>query len=701
MVSNKEQEFKEALNNGKLAEAFLLAMNSAVELKITTWVESSQEDSTQEKIQTPEIEKKDTNPSQDKETPGHSLKSRVNLIQGEIENKIGDQFLNNDQLAKILPFHFHQVSLSSHNFRNNLQSLQKLFGFLAALNQQENSEQLLKILDLENQFITENPTEIPLPPLELGTKTPPTDVIPIPSIPSVKPQEKTLSPEQEIESQREIKAEIKAEIKEEILEEIKDKIADDSPIYPTPEMPVSDLDEDDWEESTFIPSALSFEDDNAQLETDIDEEDDDSFEILSLDDLEASGESEEDWGDVDSPHDNLELHDDGELKDEDLPPLKFDSGEEYEDSDIPIIELEEIAEEDWGDVANPEDNLDLDIEDQGDIPVLNLDYFSDDQMESQEDIPASELAQIPEEDWGDVDSPHDNLVLNLDEDDVLRKSEIPGVTIDEEIPETDIPVIELDDLGNDGDWGDVDLAQDDLQLEENSFELDLDGEETPVVDGEGWEESNDILELESPSEESDFESANLQDMDSIADFDFGEEVSSNLELEIEETPVLEEESWEETDQILDLESSDNELDNLDNLSDFDFGEEVSSNLELEIEETPVLEEESWEETDQILDLESSDNESDNLDNLSGFDFGEEVSSNLELEIEETPVLEEESWEETDQILDLESSDNESDNLDNLSGFDFGEEVSSNLELEIEETPVLEEESWEETDRIRF
>jgi pilus assembly protein FimV len=541
MVSNKEQEFKEALNNGKLAEAFLLAMNSAVELKITTWVESSQEDSTQEKIQTPEIEKKDTNPSQDKETPGHSLKSRVNLIQGEIENKIGDQFLNNDQLAKILPFHFHQVSLSSHNFRNNLQSLQKLFGFLAALNQQENSEQLLEILNLENQFITENPTEIPLPPLELGTKTPSIDVFPIPSIPSVKPQEKTISPEQKIESQREIKAEIKAEIKEEILEEIKDKIADDSPIYPAPEMPVSDLDEDDWEESTFIPSALSFEDDNAQLETDIDEEDDDSFEILSLDDLEASSESEEDWGDVDSSHDNLELEED-DLRDEDLPPLKFQSSQEEDsDSDIPIIELEEIAEEDWGDVDSPRD--DLEMEDQGDIPILNLGDILDDGMESQEDIPASELAQIPEEDGGDVDSPYDNL----------------GLDLDEEIPETDIPVIELDDEGDGMDWGEVNLSDDESQLGETSFDFDLDREETSGIQGEGWEETNDILELESPSEESDFESADLRDMDSIADFDFGEEVSSDLELDIEETPALEE-NWEETDQVLDLESSDNDLD---------------------------------------------------------------------------------------------------------------------------------------------
>jgi len=147
MVSNKEQEFKEAINSGKLAEAFLLAMNSAVELKITTWVESSENKSHQEEI--------DTTSSQEKETPGHSLKSRVNLIQGEIENQIGDQFLTNSELSKVLPFHFHQVSLSSHNFRNNLQSLQKLFSVLAVLDHQENSEQLLAILNLDNQILTQ------------------------------------------------------------------------------------------------------------------------------------------------------------------------------------------------------------------------------------------------------------------------------------------------------------------------------------------------------------------------------------------------------------------------------------------------------------------------------------------------------------------------------------------------------------------
>ncbi len=665
MVSNKEQEFKEALNSGNLAEAFLLAMNSAVELKITTWVESSQSELKEDS--------KDTKPHQEKETPGHSLKSRINLIQGEIENKIGDQFLTNSELSQILPFHFHQVSLSSHNFRNNLQSLQKLFGLLAALNQQDNSQQLLELLNLENQFISETPSEIPLPPLELGikTKTPPVDVIPVPVIPKSPVETKVTQVPLEIEPKEErleefkseIKAEIKEQIKAEIKEQIKAEIKEEPElelVTPAPEMPVSDLDEEDWEESNFVPSAISFEEETVKISSEIEEKNDYSLDILSLDDLEES--PEEDWGDVALSHDNLDLDleiEETGLNEEDIPALKLEaSAEELADFDIPVIELEEVPEEeDWGDVERPHDILELDLEGEetnveiglrkAELPPLKL--------ESETEIEQLDLGEISEEeDWGDLDipleTPLDNLELEegaeitFDHDlsstfDLEKEEETPFIALEE------TPTFEAEN------WDETDQV---LGLESEDLEL----EETPQLEEENWDETDQVLGLES---ENNFD---LDDLDNLP----------SLDLELEETPQLEEENWEETDHNLGLESEHNfDLGDLDNLPSLDF----------ESEETPQLEEENWEETDHNLGLESENDfdlglESEDLDNL----------PSLDLELEETPQLEEENWEETDNVLGLESENNfDLDDLDNL----------PSLDLELEETPQLEEENWEETD----
>ncbi len=612
MVSNKEQEFKEALNSGNLAEAFLLAMNSAVELKITTWVESSQSELKEDS--------KDTKPHQEKETPGHSLKSRINLIQGEIENKIGDQFLTNSELSQILPFHFHQVSLSSHNFRNNLQSLQKLFGLLAALNQQDNSQQLLELLNLENQFISETPSEIPLPPLELGikTKTPPVDVIPVPVIPKSPVETKVTQVPLEIEPKEErleefkseIKAEIKEQIKAEIKEQIKAEIKEEPElelVTPAPEMPVSDLDEEDWEESNFVPSAISFEEETVKISSEIEEKNDYSLDILSLDDLEES--PEEDWGDVALSHDNLDLDleiEETGLNEEDIPALKLEaSAEELADFDIPVIELEEVPEEeDWGDVERPHDILELDLEGEetnveiglrkAELPPLKL--------ESETEIEQLDLGEISEEeDWGDLDIPLETPLDNLE------LEEGAEITFDHDLSSTF-----------------------DLEKEEETPFIAL--EETPTFEAENWDETDQVLGLESE------------------------------DLELEETPQLEEENWDETDQVLGLESENNfDLDDLDNLP----------SLDLELEETPQLEEENWEETDHNLGLESENNfDLDDLDNL----------PNLDLELEETPQLEEENWEETDNVLGLESENNFDlglDDLDNLPNLDL--ESEHNLE----------------------
>ena len=66
-------DFREQLKAGNITEALALALSEAVELKITTWVASAEDD-----VETAEAR------------PGHRLHTRINMIEGDIENEIGD-----------------------------------------------------------------------------------------------------------------------------------------------------------------------------------------------------------------------------------------------------------------------------------------------------------------------------------------------------------------------------------------------------------------------------------------------------------------------------------------------------------------------------------------------------------------------------------------------------------------------------------
>ncbi len=106
-------DFREKLKAGNITEALALALSEAVELKITTWVASAEDD----------IEAK----------PGHRLRTRINLVDGDIENEIGDQFIGSGSYKELRQFHLEQVAEGNKIIQNNLKSLQKLFEVLVAL----------------------------------------------------------------------------------------------------------------------------------------------------------------------------------------------------------------------------------------------------------------------------------------------------------------------------------------------------------------------------------------------------------------------------------------------------------------------------------------------------------------------------------------------------------------------------------------
>jgi hypothetical protein len=117
-------DFKKALRTGNLADAFAIAMGQAVNLKVTTWVAPSQQDFAPENPVT-EID------------PSYSLQTHLNLIEGKIENKIGDRFLGDNPYQEVRQFHLQQVQQGHQTLEKNLESLQKMFRLMATFQQQK------------------------------------------------------------------------------------------------------------------------------------------------------------------------------------------------------------------------------------------------------------------------------------------------------------------------------------------------------------------------------------------------------------------------------------------------------------------------------------------------------------------------------------------------------------------------------------
>lgn len=113
-VSN---DFKQQLKAGKIVEALTLALSEAIELEITTWVSSAESENS-----TP------LNPDQPQ--PGHRMRTRINIVDGDIENEMGSLFIGSGPYAELQQFHLEQVQESRQIIQQNLDNLQQLFNVL-------------------------------------------------------------------------------------------------------------------------------------------------------------------------------------------------------------------------------------------------------------------------------------------------------------------------------------------------------------------------------------------------------------------------------------------------------------------------------------------------------------------------------------------------------------------------------------------
>ena len=126
------EEFKEAIKKGKLAEALMLAMSQAVELKITTWVATPETEATGKK--------------------GKRLKTKFNLIEG-IENEIGEELIGKYQ--ELQKLHFSQVAAGSETIKNNLESLEKMLILMGNIQQNDQlEEENYYLSSAENESLT-------------------------------------------------------------------------------------------------------------------------------------------------------------------------------------------------------------------------------------------------------------------------------------------------------------------------------------------------------------------------------------------------------------------------------------------------------------------------------------------------------------------------------------------------------------------
>ena len=107
------EEFRNKIRAKQMLEALTLAMSEAIELNITTWVASSEIDSAEES------------------QPGYRLHTRINLVEGEVENEIGSEFLKNPAYSELQKLHLEQVRQSRTTLLKNINSLQKMFAVVS------------------------------------------------------------------------------------------------------------------------------------------------------------------------------------------------------------------------------------------------------------------------------------------------------------------------------------------------------------------------------------------------------------------------------------------------------------------------------------------------------------------------------------------------------------------------------------------
>ncbi len=118
------------LNLDEIIETIKLSIEKVVELEITTCVTEISGQPGDDLEKSPELTNKSSS----------QMYTRINLIDGEIENIIGSEFIGNGVYAELREFHLNQVKESSQIIKNNIESLQKLYNIFVDMVKSNKSE---------------------------------------------------------------------------------------------------------------------------------------------------------------------------------------------------------------------------------------------------------------------------------------------------------------------------------------------------------------------------------------------------------------------------------------------------------------------------------------------------------------------------------------------------------------------------------
>ncbi|MGC1392707.1 MAG: hypothetical protein WA828_00405 [Coleofasciculaceae cyanobacterium] len=409
-------DFKAQLKAGNINEALSLALNGAVDLKITTWVTTG-----------------------DKQTlsqPGHRLRTRINTIEGKVDNEIGDQFISNGPYRELRQFHLEQVSQGSEIIHSNLKSLQTLFDVVIAM--QSAQRRIASLPSFPGSFVLEPSSDqqlLPTAPAQTDASLltePSEDVEELAAAPDSLSEVATPVPQIEVPAT--VSGVPVATPSEVLIEEDEDEEDDDwddsvldllesLPVGPPELEALDDSEEEDWR--NFI------EEDDAP-DPELDSPSTEDWGILTAADFEPPTETNlespklpEDLGELIKEEpltSNLATQDSEKLSFDDLP----------SPTETPVVIPETLIpeEEDWGDLIEDEmpvlankpvpslESLNLEEDEEWDDWVVESEPLQDSSISRLES-----LDEADDDDWDDFEEDADpfaaaptNSELNEDAD---------------------------------------------------------------------------------------------------------------------------------------------------------------------------------------------------------------------------------------------------------------------------------------------
>lgn len=456
-------DFKAQLKAGNIPEALALALSEAVELKFTTWVPTEED-----------IDKSEAK-------PGHRLRTRINMIEGEVEHEVGEEFIGNGRYRELKQFHREQVAGGSQLIENNLKSLQKLFEVLVALRYPDTTLPFVESesLDRESQLLPSVKEITEAKPVVEPTEGV-TDAIITPDLVT----EADITPEPSSVLELPVSSLIPSTDNDPVLVEETDEEDDDDdwddsvldlleslPVAPPPnsETPESDLRENwewndtveaesetdpgafdlpahqDWENLTPEDLASPSGAEPQNLESSSFAVDQDLREFVAE---ESEFEREE--------SDSLETqHWENLISRDDFEPFPTSESQRLEASISPV-------DEDWGDFLEEEPESaqgELNSLENQDWATLKREDFASPSTSPQDNL---EARSPMDEDWGDfvdheADTELDKPVPNLESLDLEEDEEWDDWVMDEPQRVIETPVVDMEslELVEDEDWGDL------------------------------------------------------------------------------------------------------------------------------------------------------------------------------------------------------------------------------------------------------